>query len=49
MLGSALHIDGAPLPIRQPAPALGEHTADVLAELGYSAEDIDHFRRRGVA
>ena len=23
-----------------PTPALGEHTAEVLAELGYTAEDI---------
>ncbi len=27
-------------PLRQP-PAVGEHTAEVLAELGYSAEEID--------
>jgi crotonobetainyl-CoA:carnitine CoA-transferase CaiB-like acyl-CoA transferase len=48
MLGSALHIDGAPLPVRRPAPGLGEHTAEVLGELGYSAEEIDHLRERGV-
>jgi formyl-CoA transferase len=49
MLGSALHVDGAPLPVRRPAPALGEHTAEVLGELGYSTEAIIRLRERGVA
>ncbi|MER5669633.1 CaiB/BaiF CoA transferase family protein [Pseudonocardia alni] len=33
--------DGAPLPWRRPAPGLGEHTREVLTELGYAAERID--------
>ena len=48
MLGSALHVDGAPLPVRTPAPRLGEHNAEVLGELGYSAAAIDQLRERGV-
>jgi crotonobetainyl-CoA:carnitine CoA-transferase CaiB-like acyl-CoA transferase len=48
MLGSALHVDGAPLPVRAPAPRLGEHNAEVLGELGYSAAEIDQLRARGV-
>jgi crotonobetainyl-CoA:carnitine CoA-transferase CaiB-like acyl-CoA transferase len=48
MLGSALHIDGAPPPIRGPAPELGEHNAKVLGELGFSCGDIDQLRERGV-
>ncbi len=48
MLGSALHIDGAPLPVRAHAPELGEHTAAVLGELGLSATEIDQLRERGV-
>ena len=48
MLGSALHIDGAPLPVRRPAPELGEHNSEVLRELGYSAEQIDQLRELGV-
>ncbi len=48
MLGSALHVDGTPLPVRRPAPALGEHTVELLAELGYSTSEIDQLRERGV-
>jgi CoA:oxalate CoA-transferase len=48
LLGSALHIDDAPLPVRLPAPDLGVHTTDVLRELGFSAAQIDQFRERGV-
>src|ERR1700733_734891 len=48
MLGSALHVDGAPLPVRRPAPELGEHTAEVLAELGFSTGEIAQWRERGV-
>ena len=39
MLGSALHVDGAPLPICRPAPELGEHNAEVLGELGSRRRD----------
>lgn len=48
MLGPALHIDGAPLPIRALAPELGEHTAEVLGELGISPEAVAQLRERGV-
>ncbi len=48
MLGSALHVDGAPLPVRRPAPELGEHNEEVLGELGFSAPEIAQLRERGV-
>jgi alpha-methylacyl-CoA racemase len=33
---------------RVPAPELGEHTAEILAELGYTADDVERLRQRGV-
>ena len=33
-------VDGNLVPWRRPAPALGEHTAEVLAEIGYSAANV---------
>ena len=34
--------------IRRPPPAMGEHTAEVLAELGIEAERVDELRAAGV-
>jgi crotonobetainyl-CoA:carnitine CoA-transferase CaiB-like acyl-CoA transferase len=31
-----------------PAPSLGEHTEAVLTVAGYSAEEVDGLRKRGV-
>ena len=35
-----LSLDGARLPLRAAPPVLGEHTDDLLVELGYSAAEI---------
>jgi len=40
--------DRTPASIRRPAPALGEHTDEVLAEAGYSPEEIAELRRARV-
>jgi crotonobetainyl-CoA:carnitine CoA-transferase CaiB-like acyl-CoA transferase len=39
---------GAPQSVRRPAPLIGEHTEEVLAELGYDAEVIASLRTSGV-
>ena len=41
---SAAALDPQP----RPAPLLGEHTDEVLGELGYSAEEVDSLRAEGV-
>lgn len=47
-LGSPLKLSGTPPTVRTPPPDLGQHTADVLHELGYRDDDISALRERGV-
>jgi crotonobetainyl-CoA:carnitine CoA-transferase CaiB-like acyl-CoA transferase len=43
-----LSLNGARLPLRAAPPVLGEHTDDLLVELGYSAADIYALHEDGV-
>lgn len=40
--------DGEPLGIRRPAPALGEHTDELLGSVGCSVDDLAKWRAAGV-
>jgi formyl-CoA transferase/CoA:oxalate CoA-transferase len=47
-LAPALSLSETPPAIRRPPPLLGEHTDEVLGELGYDPERIDALRADGV-
>ena len=48
MLGFPMKLSGTPCRVRRPAPALGEHSDEVLTELGYSDAERAAWRRGGV-
>ncbi len=48
MVGPVLRMSDTPLEARSASPALGQHTDEVLVSIGYSPEDIQGLRDRGV-
>jgi alpha-methylacyl-CoA racemase len=48
-VGFPIKLSRTPASIERPAPALGEHTADVLTECGYSEEEIGALEESGAA
>jgi alpha-methylacyl-CoA racemase len=48
-LGFPIKLSRTPASIERPAPALGEHTAEVLGDAGYSAEEIQALEESGAA
>ena len=47
-LGCPVHFSATPTAVTRPAPMLGEHTREVLAQAGYSDADIEAFVAEGV-
>lgn len=50
LVGQPIRLERTPQPerIRLPTPQLGEHTDDVLAQLGYDRDAVADLRKRGV-
>lgn len=47
-VGPPVRLEGTPAAPRRAPPRLGEHTAEVLAEIGYSAAEVTALRQTGV-
>ena len=47
VVGQPVTLSRTPAAIETAAPDLGEHTAEVLAEFGCDAEEVDRLRRIG--
>jgi crotonobetainyl-CoA:carnitine CoA-transferase CaiB-like acyl-CoA transferase len=47
-IGTPAVVDGQPYTVRLPAPGHGEHTDEVLRELGYADSDVAKLRHAGV-
>jgi len=48
LVGMPLRRDGERSAREDPPPLLGQHTDDVLAELGFGPEEVDKLRNSGV-
>ncbi|MDA5109177.1 CaiB/BaiF CoA-transferase family protein [Brevibacillus thermoruber] len=47
LVGSPLKLSRTPVEMKRHPPLYGEHTAQVLARLGYSPDELDEMRRNG--
>jgi formyl-CoA transferase len=48
MVGPMVRMSETPVEAKSASPALGEHSAEILGDLGYSAEEIQRLKDEGV-
>jgi crotonobetainyl-CoA:carnitine CoA-transferase CaiB-like acyl-CoA transferase len=48
VLNNAIKLSETKAEMTCPAPELGEHTYEVLAEIGYSHDDIENMMKSGI-
>ncbi len=48
IVGTPFHIRGADVAVRGPAPDAGQHTAEVLQEIGLSQQELDKYYAEGI-
>ncbi len=48
MLGFPMNFSDTPCSIRLAPPLLGQHTTEVLTELGYTEKDIEILKEKGI-
>ena len=48
MIGAVAHFEETPLAAETASPALGEHTREILGNLGCSDDEIDRWKEAGV-
>jgi crotonobetainyl-CoA:carnitine CoA-transferase CaiB-like acyl-CoA transferase len=47
-LGAPVKFSRTPAGVRRGAPVLGQHTREILAEIGFSADEVEQMEREGV-
>lgn len=47
-LGNPIKLSETPIAYRRPAPLLGQHTDEILAEVGYASDELARLRHEGV-
>ena len=48
MIGPLAKFRGTPMEAKTPSPALGQHSSEILKELGFSGEDIARWKQAGI-